>query len=46
MSVIGTSMNNVSEALGCAGVASDTQSVSPQVCECDQENALKRILTE
>ena len=39
-------MNSLSEALGCAGVASNAQSVSPQVCECDRENALKGISTE
>ncbi|PUU74578.1 hypothetical protein B9Z19DRAFT_1133048 [Tuber borchii] len=43
MSVIGTGMNNVSEA---AGAASNAQSVSPPVYECDRENALKGIPTE
>ena len=39
-------MNKVSEALGCAEVASKAQSVFLQVCECDRETALKGISTE
>lgn len=39
-------MNSLSEALGCAGVAGDAESASPEVCECDRETALKGIPTE
>ena len=39
-------MNNISEAWGCAGVASNPESVPPPVCEWDRVTALKGIPTE